>query len=339
MSIPSSPTTPQRIFETLSGFQRTAALKAAIELDLFTAIARGAASVAEVARACGVAERGVRILCDHLTIIGLLSKRGAAYSLAADSVLFLDRNSPAYLGDSVKFLCSPTIVQRFGELTATVRAGTLSDAGTVGEDDPVWVEFARSMRPMMAAPAAGIAKFLAAELPANQPCKVLDIAAGHGIFGVAVAQAMPAAQIVALDWERVLTVAHETAVAAGVASRHRLLPGDAFTTEFGADYDVVLVPNFLHHFDPPTCVTLLAKIHRALKPQGRVVVVEFVPNPDRVSPPDAAGFSLIMLATTPKGDAYTRAELDGMLREAGFSSSKECPVAQTAETVLVAERA
>ncbi|MHB8734407.1 MAG: methyltransferase [Terriglobales bacterium] len=338
MSAPPPGPTPQRIFDTLAGFQCTAALKAAIDLELFTAIGKGATTAAEIAHACSVPERGVRILCDNLTVLGLLSKTGLRYALAPDSAMFLDRNSPAYIGGTVRFRCSPTLMKRFADLTATVRAGTLADEGTVGDDDPVWVEFARSMLPVMAPLAAGIAQILAATHPKGAPCKVLDMAAGHGIFGVAVAQAIPSAEVVALDWQRVLEVAHETAVAAGVAARHHLLPGNAFEVDYGSDYDVVLVPNFLHHFDPPTCVTLLRKMQQALRPQGRVVVVEFVPNPDRVSPPNAASFSLIMLATTPRGDAYTRAELDEMLREAGFSGMKEYPLPHAVETVVMAQK-
>ena len=88
--------------------------------------------------------------------------------------------------------------------------------------------------------------------------------------------------------------------------------------DLGTDYDVVLVPNFLHHFNASDCVWFLKRAHAALRPGGRVAIVEFVSNPGRVTPPQAAGFSLIMLATTPEGDAYTFEEYSSMLAEAGF---------------------
>jgi hypothetical protein len=91
----------------------------------------------------------------------------------------------------------------------------------------------------------------------------------------------------------------------GVADRYHLLPGSAFGTDFGSGYDLVLIANFLHHFDPPTCTTFMRKVHTALKPGGRAAIAELVPNPDRVTPPTAAAFSMMMLATTPAGDAYT----------------------------------
>jgi len=167
--------------------------------------------------------------------------------------------------------------------------------------------------------------------------KVLDIAAGHGLFGISIAQRNPQAEIVAVDWPRVLAVATENARHAHVQDRHHTLPGDAFRVEFPNGFDVALVTNFLHHFDTPTCTTFLAKVHRALKPGGHVAVLEFVPNADRVSPAIPARFSLGMLANTPAGDAYTLAELTAQLEGAGFHgvSAHQMP---TPQMVLIAEK-
>jgi ubiquinone/menaquinone biosynthesis C-methylase UbiE len=107
--------------------------------------------------------------------------------------------------------------------------------------------------------------------------------------------------------------------------------------DFGGPYDVALVTNFLHHFDPATCTTFLRKVHAALKPGGRVVVLEFVPNPDRISPPMPAGFSLTMLAGTPSGDAYTLAELQQQLGGAGFGAASAHGL-PTPGTILVAQK-
>src|SRR5919202_1193284 len=156
---------------------------------------------------------------------------------------------------------------------------------------PMWEDFARSMVAMMRPPAEAIAQIVGNE---GAP-KVLDIAAGHGIFGITVAQANARAEIYAVDWKNVLAIAEENARAAGVADRYHLIPGSAFDVDFGADYDVVLLTNFLHHFDPPTNERLLRKVHAALTPGGRAITLEFVPNDDRVSPPVAAMFSLVML--------------------------------------------
>ncbi|HEX4347809.1 MAG TPA: class I SAM-dependent methyltransferase [Vicinamibacterales bacterium] len=327
---------PEIVFDTLFAYQRSAALKAAIDLEVFTAIDEGAQTAAGIAKKSGSAERGIRILCDYLTIIGLLTKPDGAYQLTPDTAAFLSKNSPMYFGTVAQFLTLPEMKKNFDGLTETVRRGGVAPTGnTVADENPIWVEFARSMVPMMLPAGHAIAGMVAD--PAAGAIKVLDIAAGHGMFGVIIAQHNPKAEVVAVDWAPVLKVAEENARAAGVESRYKTAPGDAFKVDFGTGYDVVLVPNFLHHFDHATCTTFLKKCHAALKTGGRVVVVEFVPNADRVSPPMAAGFSLTMLAGTPAGDAYTMAELEKQLRDAGFNniSAHALP---TPETILLAQK-
>lgn len=311
--------TPERIFETLNAYHKTAALKTAIELDVFSAIADGATTRAAIAKRCQASERGIRILCDYLTINGFLLKNGQEYSLADDSAVFLNRRSPAYMGAAANFLALPEMINLYQDLTAIVRAGTSlkGEQSTAEPDSSKWVEFARSMSNLQRMTAVAVAETLCAS--AGEKWKVLDIAAGHGMYGVMIAKQNPNAEIFALDWPEVLKVAHENAKAAGVAARHHHLPGSAFEVDFGKDYDVVLLTGFLHHFDPQTIETLLRKVHAALKPGGRAVTVEFVPNEDRVSPPAPAAFSMIMLGTTRAGDAYPYSEYDKMFRNAGFT--------------------
>ena len=316
MSIAAAPS-PELIFQTLFAYQRTAALKTAIELDLFSAIHEGARTAPAIAERIGASVRGTRILCDYVTMLGFTTKTGDQYALTPDSSVFLVRQSPAYFGGMLEFLASDEIVGNLDGLTATVRRGTVPpQSNTVSEENPVWEKFARAMVPMMAMPAQGIADILGGA--SAGPQRVLDIAAGHGIFGITVAQRNPQAEVVAVDWPRVLTVATENAVALGVAARHTTIPGDAFTVDWGAGYDIALVTKFLHHFDVPTCTAFLKKVQGSLNEGGRVVILEFVPNEDRVSPPMSAGFALSMLAGTPAGDAYTMAELTSMSEAAGF---------------------
>ena len=326
---------PELFFQTVNAYQRTAAIKAAVELDVFTAIAEGAHTPEELAARCETAERGMRILCDYLVIVGLLTKEGWRYGLTPDSALFLDRRSQAYLGGTLEFLLSPMITGAFEDLAAVVRrGGTLMDeGGTVAPDNPIWVKFARAMVPMMAMPAQGIARLINGSDGGEM--KVLDIAAGHGIFGIAIARQNPDAEITALDWPGVLGVAKENARAAGVGDRYRTIEGSAFEADFGEGYDVVLLTNFLHHFDPPTCESLLRKVHASLAEGGRAVTLEFVPNEDRVSPPVAATFSMTMLGTTPSGDAYTFKEFERMFRNAGFSHSEIHTLVATPETAII----
>jgi ubiquinone/menaquinone biosynthesis C-methylase UbiE len=328
---------PERVFETLSAYQRTAALRAAIDLDLFTPIGEGAETAPAIAQRCGAPERGVRILCDYLTIIGLLSKTGSRYRLTPDSAAFLSKRSPAYLGGIVGFLATPAMVRNFDHLAETIRRGApAAQANTVaGEEQELWVHFARAMVPMIMPAAQAMADILG--VSSAGPVRILDLAAGHGMFGLTLAQRNARAEVVAVDWPGVLAVASENAKKLGVQDRLRLLPGDAFAVDYGNGYDIALVTNFLHHFDVPTCTGLLRKVAAAMKPGGRLAILEFVPNDDRVSPPAAAMFSLTMLAGTPAGDAYTFAELEGMTKDAGFGNVAAHALPMP-ETVITATR-
>jgi ubiquinone/menaquinone biosynthesis C-methylase UbiE len=325
---------PARIFQLINAFMQSAALKAAIELEIFTGIGEGLTTSEDLAMHAGAAERGVRILCDYLTILGLLTKRAGHYGLAPDAAVFLDRRSPAYLGTVVRFLNAPENLEAYRDLTAAVRkGGTVMDGGSIVPENPLWVEFARSMAPLMVMPAQAIARIVGAD--AGEKSRVLDIAAGHGLFGITIARQNPQAEIVALDWPNVLEVAKENARQAGLDGRYSTLPGSAFEVEFGGGYDLVLITNFLHHFDPPTCETLLRKVHAALGPGGRAVTLDMVPNDDRVTPPDAAAFSMVMLGTTPQGDAYTFMEFQRMFRNAGFQRSELTRLENPLQSVIV----
>jgi 2-polyprenyl-3-methyl-5-hydroxy-6-metoxy-1,4-benzoquinol methylase len=328
--------TPERFFNAINAYEQTEAMKAAIELGIFTAIADGNTTAATIAERCKAAERGVRILCDFLSIHGFLAKEGLQYALPSDSAFFLNRHSPAYLGGAIEFLLTPRLREAHARLAEAVRrGGTALGEGTLERENPDWVKFAQAMMPLMHVPA----EIMAAELrKGGEAHKILDIAASHGMFGIAAAKQNPSAQIYAADWKNVLEVAKKNAEAAGISDRFHLLPGSAFETDFGGDYDLVLIPNFLHHFDPPTCTTFMRKVHAALKPGGRAAIAELVPNPDRVTPPTAAAFSMMMLATTPAGDAYTFAELESISKDAGFARADLAPPEIGLDRLVIAYR-
>ncbi len=325
---------PGLIFDTLMAHQRSAALRTAIELNLFGALGEGPSDAAALAARCGASERGIRILCDFLCISKLVAKGGGLYRHTPTSALFLDPRSPHSLHSTAGFLGKSEMNAPYEHLTEIVRNGrtNLPGEGTVEPDNPVWVDFAHSMAPMMAPAAAPLGNIVLAGR--TGPLQVLDIAAGHGLFGIEIARQHPEAHIFAMDWPNVLDVAEENARKAGVAERFHKLPGSAFEVEFGGPYDAVLLTNFLHHFDVGTCVELLKKVRACLKPGGISATLEFVPNEDRISPPMAAGFSLTMLVSTGTGDAYTFSELEAMHLEAGFQHIQGIPIPRSPHTVV-----
>ncbi len=325
---------PEVVFDALFAYQQTAALKAAIDLGLFTAIDEGTQDSDTLARHVGASARGVRILCDYLTTLNFLTKQEGRYKLSPTAAVFLSRKSSAYMGTMAQFLTLPELKRNFDDLTGAVKRGGVAPAGnTVSEANPIWVEFARAMVPMAVANAHAIADVI--DVPSG--AHVLDIAAGHGMYGIVLAQRNPSVRVTAVDWEPVLAVAKEHAQAAGVHTRFDTRAGDAFTTDLGGGYGLALITNFIHHFNAGENTTFLRKIATALEPSGRVAIVEFVPNPDRVTPPIAARFSLTMLAGTPEGDAYTLAELTEMLDAAGFGQVQTHDL-PTPQTLLIATR-
>lgn len=329
---------PERIFSLLNAFQNTAALQTGIELDVFTAIGSGSNTPAMLAAKTGASERGLRILCDYLTIMGLLTKDDGRYGLAQDSAIFLDRHSPACLASVAGFVGADWHRSNVQSLTAAVRKG--GTAGRQGDNskpqDEVWVAFAKCMAPLTTPAANFIAQVVGA--PEGRPCSVLDIAAGHGMYGITIARKNPHARIVALDWPAVLAVAKENARAAGVDERYETRPGSAFEAEFGSGYDVVLLTNIFHHFDQETCERLMRRVHAALKHGGKAITLEFVPNEDRVSPPVAAAFSMNMLVGTDAGDAYTFSEYARMFANAEFASTTFHQIPDMPQQVLVSEK-
>ena len=309
---------PGIVFEMVQAQQRTAALKAAIDLDVFRAVGEGPGDVASIARHCSASERGIRILCDFLTINGVLAKEDGRYQHTPSSAAFLDPRSPACMASVAQFLCNPAMREPLDHLADVVRTGrtSLPGDGTVEPENPIWVQFAEQMAPMMG-PMAGPLGAVVLD-GHNGPMRVLDIAAGHGLFGIEIAKQNPQAHVTGLDWAPVLRVALDNARKAGVQERYDMLPGSAFEVDFGGPYDAVLLTNFLHHFDKPTCVDLLKKVRGALRPGGRAATLEFVPNEDRVSPPMPAAFSMTMLTTTAAGDAYTLSELTAHVQRGRF---------------------
>lgn len=323
---------PGIIFDTLQAYHRSVALRGGIDLNLFTAIAEGNHALSAIAARIKASEKGTRVLCDYLTMIGFLVKQGGEYSLTPDSAAFLDRRSPAYMGSMANFLMSPHVAGMLENITDVIRHGGAlpSDHGALEPEHPMWVDFARSMAPMMHMPAQLIAKMFAG----SKPSKVLDISAGHGLYGIAFAQHNPGAKVVGLDWANVLEVAKENASKAGVADRYSTIAGSAFEVDLGSGYDIILMPNFLHHFDPATNEKLLRKVHAALGPEGIAIAPDFIPNEDRISPIRDAMFGIQMLGT-PAGDVYTYSELEKMFRNAGFARSEMRELAPFPQRLVV----
>jgi predicted nicotinamide N-methyase len=330
-----SDTSANPVFDAAMAYQRTAALVAAVKLDIFTAIGSGTTTSDDLASKIGASARGLRILCDFLTVMELLKKKDSNYRLTHAARILLDGSSPFAMGSIVDFVAAPEMLALFLEDPASyVQNGRSKGPSNVDPDHPVWVRYARAMVPFAATTAKLVAGYVRAfPIP---PKTVLDVAAGHGLYGIEVAKALPNAEVTAVDWEGVLAVARGHAEAAGVGHRFHTLAGNALNLEWG-HFDLILLPNFLHHFDAETCTSLLRKVKSSLASGGGALAVDFVPNEDRISPPVPAMFAFWMLASTPGGDAYTARELDEMARNAGFRAATTRPLPPTPQNLIVFE--
>lgn len=311
---------PQQVLAMLGATQQSAALIAAIKLDLFTALTDAPLTAAELGAKVGAAERGARTLADYLTLAGLLRKQESRYSLSPTANVFLNRRSPAAIADAAgwwEFISGQVSAEA---VLAAVRAGGNAQGAAPPE---AWVLFARSMGVIARMPARIIAEKLAAPLLADGGA-VLDVAGGHGEYGIAVARLCPKAEVTILDGAPVLEVARANADKAGVGPRYHTVAGSIIPASEGEValkpvYNLILVTGFLHMFGPAVIEALMAKVKRALAPGGAVIVEDFVPDPDRIAPPAAAAFSLTMLIATAEGDSYTETEFRQMFARAGFS--------------------
>jgi 2-polyprenyl-3-methyl-5-hydroxy-6-metoxy-1,4-benzoquinol methylase len=319
------------VYDISLSYQKTAALKAAIELDLFTSIGDDCLSAERLSEITGASPRGVRILCDFLCVIGFIQKKTNGYYLSMEAKRFLDQRSPYYMADIINFYASnEMVIQVMKNPSSYVIRGGALDLANISPDDPIWVNFAQSMIPFASVTAKRTAVYVAKN--AMQPRKILDVGAGHGLFGIELAKRINEAVVVAVDGDNVLQLAKRNAELAGLADRYQTISGNAFDMDWGDRYDLVLLSNILHHFDQDECVRLLKKAKTFLSIDGAVFVIDIVPNPDRISPPEQAIFAFFMLATTPKGDAYTCDEYEQMAKEAGLilkDSKKLLPTPQT----------
>jgi len=172
--------------------------------------------------------------------------------------------------------------------------------------------------------------------PVDRPRRILDIAGGHGLYGIEFAKRNPRAEIFAVEWQQVLDVALVNAVKHGVSERFHSIPGDVLSVAFGGGYDLALITNFLP--DLGSTEGLLKKIHSALAEEGRVVLFELMLDEDQVSPPVAVELDLTLLATTPRGETRTASELSDALRLAGFERVEIREVPSAPNRVAIAHR-
>lgn len=309
--------TPEKIMRYAWGYAPPLIIEAAIANRVFDALGNGPMTVAEVSQATGASERGLASIMNALTGLELLTKDGARYSLTAESSAFLVSTRPSYLGGMIAHT-SKQLIPRWLEIENIVRTGRPS----VLVNDPAqgaafFEKFVSALFPFNY-PAAGVAAGALGIAEATGPVRVLDLAAGSGVWGIALAQRSPHVTVTAVDWPGVLDVTRRTAAQFGLAERFSFIAGDLADSDFGSGYNVALLGHILHSEGPEPSRALLKKTFDALAPGGSIVIAEFLVDPERKSQMMGLLFDVNMLVNTESGGTYSFEEIRGWLEEAGF---------------------
>jgi (2Fe-2S) ferredoxin/predicted O-methyltransferase YrrM len=303
---------PDEFQQTLRGFQESRALLTAIEVDLFTAVGEGARADA-VARKLGTDARATEALLNALTAMELLEKRDETFTNGPLAGRFLVAGGR---DDSrAALMHTANLWSRWSTLTDCVRRGTAVAYREMGERGADWTEpFIAAMHKNAALRAPLVARSIGLE----GVRRVLDVGGGSGAYAIAFAQAQPALEADILDLPTVVPLANRYIQEAGVAGRVRTRTGDLHEDGYGEGYDLVLFSAICHMNSPEENRAMLARAFAALAPAGRVVIHDFILNPDKAGPKTGALFALNMLVGTRAGSSYSGGEYEAWLRESGF---------------------
>lgn len=313
---------PVPLLEMMFAYQKTAILKAALELGIFDQLAGGPSAAEDIAGALSLDSRAARVLLNAMIVTGLLERpEPGSYRLSGLSSRFLVRGRAGYLGNMINVLASSWEWQAMSRLADAVRKG-----GSVAEENAetpgfeYWQIFAEHAQDAAAPVAAAAAELLLPWASGRPGLNILDLACGSGLYGFAFAQRLAHAQIWSLDWPNVLEVALKHAQRLGVADQVHGLAADMLTADLGGPYDLVLIANVLHHFSAGRAEELLHRAAAATKPGGKIAVVGYVMDENRspAADPQAHIFALLMLVWTAEGDVHTLNTYRLMFGSAGY---------------------
>lgn len=325
--------TPERVMQFAWGYAPTLIIEAAVRHGVFDLLDQSPKTIAELARESGASQRGLLAIVNALVGFGFLARKGDRYSLTPESSAFLVSNRPGYLGALYEHMSSQ-IIPNWLQLERVVRTGKPAEAVNDKKAGPAFfAEFVESLFPLSYRTAGILGEHL--KVPrTKKPIHVLDIAAGSGVWGIALAQQSPHVQICAVDWPEVLKVTKKVAKRHGVADRMSTIPGDILKVNFGNSHHVATLGHILHSEGAERSKQLLRKVFKALESGGTIVIAEFVPNDERTGPPNALIFAVNMLVNSKAGDTFTFAEMSKWLREAGFEKPRQLDAGGVSPLIL-----
>ena len=318
MSTSSAAVTPERIMQFTWSFVPPLVLEAAIHHRVFDVLDAGPKTLKETAAATGASERGLRIIMNVLVGLDFLARSdGGRYALTPESAAFLVSTKPGFQGGVLRH-GSRQLIPKWLNLTEIVGTGK-PEAGV--NQQAAGVEFFQQFVTDIFPLSYPSAKVLAGHL-ALKDAKVLDLAAGSGVWGIALAESSPGVTVTAVDWADVLPATRATAARFGLTGRYTFVGGDLLEAEFGHGHTVAVLGHILHSEGEARGRRLLRKTFEALAPGGTIAIGEFLVNADRTGPVGSLFFAANMLVNTDEGDTFSFEEISEWLKEAGFTNAR-----------------
>lgn len=321
MSTAAAPVTPERIMQFAWGYAPPLAIEAAIHHRVFDVLDNAPKTLSETAAATNASERGLRAIMNLLTGLGFLAKAGDTYSLTPESEAFLVSTRPAFRGGIFKHT-SQQIIPKWLQLNEAVATGKPATAvNQEGDGSAFFKQFVHDIFPMSYPAATVLGKHLALD-QRDGAVRVLDLAAGSGVWGISLAQSAPNVNVTAFDWEGVIPATRTMVERFGLGDRFSFIAGDLNTTPFGGDFDVATLGHILHSEGAAKSKALLKKTFAALNSGGTIAIAEFLVDADRSGPPGSLIFAANMLINTDEGDTFSFEEIAAWLTEAGFTDPR-----------------
>ena len=314
--------TPERIMQMAWGYVPPLVLEAAIRHHVFDVLDSGPKDIWEVQKATGASARGLTAIMDALVGLNFLSKdEQNRFSLTPESSTFLVSTKPSFFGGMIKH-CSEQLIPRWLNLNEVVATGKpvtpVNEEKSGGE---FFHDFVLDIFPMSYAPAQALAAHMNYG-PSGDPVRVLDLAAGSGVWGIAQAQSSPRIRVTAVDWPEVIDITKKTAAKFGLADRFSFIEGDLLDASFGSGHNVATLGHILHSEGEARSRKLLAKTFAALSSGGTIAVQEFLVNKERTGPVQGLFFAVNMIVNTQEGNTWSFEEIGAWLEEAGFTNPR-----------------
>ena len=338
-SVEQKPVTPERIMQIAFGYAPTFMIEAAINNRVFDVLDESPKTVEETAEATGASIRGLRALMNGLVGIEFLTKDEAGrFHLTPESSTFLVSTKPAFYGGFFRHTSSQ-LMPKWMQINEIVRTGKPAMAVNQESDGAKFFEeFVESLFPLSYKAAQALGEELKIAQSEN-PVSVLDLAAGSGVWSIALAQQSPNVRVTAVDWAGVIPVTRRMTERFGLADRYTFVERDLETADFGANHNVATLGHILHSEGVERSRKLLRKTFNALAPGGTIAIAEFLVNQERTAPPQGLIFAVNMLVNTDEGDTFSFEEISEWLTDAGFENPRLLEVPAPSPLVLATKPA